>query len=116
MKKLGILILVMLLAWSWTGCSKEEPIAIRGEITSLGQGQDGQLLSIMVEGTIEEDTSLDKASIFIADKTKIIDKETGKKLQKEDLKEGQKVEVIVTGPVRESYPVQADAKEIRVLK
>ena len=118
MKKVGIIVLMMLLALTWTGCSNksEDKIGIRGEITSLAQGQNGQLLSIMVEGSLESDTMFDKASIFIADKTKIIEKATGKKVQKADLKEGQKVEVVVEGPVRESYPVQADAKEIRVLE
>jgi beta-N-acetylhexosaminidase len=57
----------------------------------------------------------DKASIAITDKTKIIKKATQKKFLMDDLKEGVQVEVLLEGPVRESYPVQADAKEVRVL-
>ncbi len=117
MKKILIIILAAIVALGLLGCDQNnEKIGVRGKITNLVQGQDNQITSILVEGDLENDTAYDKASISITSKTKIIEKGTKKKLSKDDLKESMQVEVIFEGPVRESYPVQADAKEIRVLK
>ena len=118
MKKILMIVLTAALAFSLIGCGKnsdKEKIGVRGEITNLSQGQDNKVIFILVEGNIENDTSYDKASVAITDKTKVIEKDTQKKFSKEDLREGMQVEVVMEGPVRESYPVQGDAKEIRVL-
>lgn len=118
MKKLVYIILALILTLSLFGCSnnkENEKIGIRGEITKLNQGKDIKVFFIFVEGPLEMDTEFDKASITITEKTRIIEKATNKKLSKNDLKEGMKVEVLVDGPVRESYPVQFDAKEVRVI-
>ena len=117
MKKILFIALAFILTLSLIGCSSKESekIGIRGEITKLSQGKDIKTFFIFVEGTLEKDTEFDKASITITEKTRIVEKGTNKNLSKNDLKEGMKVEVLVDGPVRESYPVQFDAKEVRVI-
>jgi beta-N-acetylhexosaminidase len=118
MKKILIIVLVTVLALGLIGCGKNndnEKIGIRGVISDLSRSQDNKVTFILVEGNLESDTMYDKASIAITDKTKIIKKATQKKFLMDDLKEGVQVEVLLEGPVRESYPVQADAKEVRVL-
>lgn len=114
-KKIALVALCILIL-ALIGCQKDEAIDIRGEITAISKSTDNKIVSILVEGEQEEDTSYDKASISI-DKNTIIYLDTGKdKISVEELKEGIKVEVIFTGPVRESYPVQADAKTIRIIE
>ena len=118
MKKILMIVLTAALAFSLIGCGKnsdKERIGVRGEITNLSQGQDNEVIFILVEGNLESDTAYDKASIAITGKTKVIAKDTKKRLSKDDLREGMQVEVVMEGPVRESYPVQGDAKEVRIL-
>lgn len=95
---------------------------IRGEITDLGiagrRSQDmGILGAILVEGEIKEDTLYDKAGITINDQTRIVmvQKEMRWQVAFDVLQVGQQVEVRFSGPVAESYPVQATAAEIAIL-
>jgi hypothetical protein len=77
----------------------------------------GQLGTVLIEGVKEETTQYDKASVRITDKTKI-EKLAGKERKPakfEDLKVGAKVQAKFTGPVAESYPVQATAGELLIL-
>ncbi|WP_291651188.1 DUF3221 domain-containing protein [Clostridium sp.] len=90
----------------------DNKVAIRGLVTE--KNQEDKRGQILVEGKIEEDTEFDKASVSINTKTKIINQKSDEKLKLSDIKVGDKVEVIITGPVRESYPVQVDAKIIRI--
>lgn len=114
-KKVYIILLVLLvcliLGWSLI---KENNIkvAIRGLVTE--KNQKNEIGHILVEGDIEEDIEFDKANVSINKKTKIINENSDEKLKLSDIKVGDKVEVIITGEVRESYPVQVDAKIIRV--
>lgn len=115
-KKIILLVSTFLLL-SAVGCSKqitEEKIGIRGEITEVSLDDSGKITSILVEGKIEQDTQYDKASVSIGEKTKIYDNDTKEELKRNGLKKGAKVEIIFEGGVRESYPVQADAKIIKV--
>lgn len=100
-----------------------EKADIRGLITRVSAAnkeaqQKGILGSILVEGNKELTTQYDKASVRVTDKTKITMRFGPEKKVWgfEDLKKGRKVQVIFTGPVAESYPVQAVAKEIVVLE
>ncbi len=98
-----------------TGCSgavPDGPPSIRGTITSVSFSQGG-VGSILVEGPVADDTTLDKAALTITEGTKVIDA-SNKPFDAEGLKAGMQVEVWITGPVRESYPVQADADTVRV--
>ncbi|SCG82781.1 hypothetical protein DW1_1208 [Proteiniborus sp. DW1] len=114
-KKIIMLILCTVLL-SIIGCQREEKIDIRGEITSVVISDDNKVVSILVEGELEEDTSYDKASISIDESTSIYLLTVKDKVSAEELKEGIKVDVIFTGPIRESYPVQATAKIIRIIE
>lgn len=93
-----------------------DKIAVRGRITEIIKNKSNQDLinSIRVEGELEKDTTFDKAVVYMTGETTVYkDKH---KVDANSLKENMLVEVIITGPVRESYPIQADAKEIRILK
>ncbi len=114
--------LVAVVAAAWlTAALAGEPakVHIRGKVgrmtpPSEEQKKRGLLLTIMVEGSKEADTSYDRASVKITDKT-VIKLKVGKQIEDgklEDLKEGAIVTAVFTGPVLESYPVQATAKEI----
>jgi len=90
---------------------------IRGEITNIHQ-KEGITVSVLVEGEIEADTGYDKASVTITDTTRIYEKvgEDYLALSREDLYLGLRVEVLFTGVVLESYPVQTEAEEIVILR
>jgi beta-N-acetylhexosaminidase len=120
-KKIILVMCVFLLLVAAVGCSKakesaKENIGIRGQITELSLNDSGKVTEILVEGKIEQDTAYDKARVFIGDKTKIYKNDTKEELKVADLKKGAKVEIVFEGPVRESYPVQADAKIIRIIE
>lgn len=95
------------------------PPAIRGSITQRSAGSGGDLLgSILVEGQTEEGTSFDKASIAITGNTRIFE-QIGQNRQQTTfaaLQVGRQVEAWFDGPVAESYPVQATASDIVILK
>jgi beta-N-acetylhexosaminidase len=98
-------------------------IDIRGSITKMTPASDeakkkGLVAVLMVEGEKSKDTGYDKASVKVMDKTaikKMVGKDR-KDAKFEDLKVGAKVTATFTGPVLESYPVQATAKEIVILE
>lgn len=94
----------------------KEKLGIRGEITKVSLNDSGKITGILVEGKVEQDTVYDKASVYIGDQAKIYKNDTKEELERSALKEGLKVEIIFKGMVRESYPVQADAKIIRVME
>ena len=112
-KKVYLLLLIFLIfmisGWTLTK-ENNNKVAIRGLVTE--KSQEDEIGYILVEGKIEEDTEFDKASVSINTKTKIINEKSDEKLNLSDLKVV--VEVIIDGPVRESYPVQIDAKIIRI--
>ena len=92
---------------------------VRGKITNVSTSASGAVLgSILIEGKKEKDTSVDKAMTRITDKTAIFRMQNGKRVEAKfsDLKAGQTVEATFSGPVAESYPVQATAKEILILE
>jgi beta-N-acetylhexosaminidase len=107
------------------GCTSAEMApttnpAIRGNITNRNDagGQGGLVGSILVEGSVENDTQFDKASIAITPETQIFEQvgQTQSPASFEALQTGQQVEAWFTGPVAESYPVQAVASDIVILK
>lgn len=95
---------------------------IRGYVSSVwGISADprpgGVLGSILVEGELEEDTRYDRASVTITDDTGIFTESGGELVRAGfgDLAAGQLVQATFTGPVAESYPVQATASEVIIL-
>jgi serpin B len=89
------------------------PYDIVGKITRINKWKRGgeEKVSISVEGKKTAKTNYDKAWIEITSRTGIFGQDD-KAAKAEDLQEGFKVAVKFDGPVRESYPVQATAKEI----
>jgi hypothetical protein len=74
--------------------------------------------SILIEGQIENDTSFDKAAVTITTQTHIFE-QVGQERRPATfaaLQIGQQVEVWFDGPVAESYPVQARASDVMILK
>lgn len=112
-KKLLVIIMLVFFGTMLISCvsnNGKNPDII-GEIKSLNNTDNG--VSILVEGNITEHTTYDKASISVNKKTKVY--MGSKKSNIEELKEGQEVAVIFTGPVSEIYPVRTDAKEVRII-
>lgn len=100
----------------------DEGVDIRGYVTSTwGISADPRpsevLGSILIEGELEEDTSFDRANVTVTEDTRIYVQRDGERMEVDflDLTVGQYVEASFTGPVAESYPVQATASEIVVL-
>lgn len=96
---------------------------IRGNITVILQAdlqgrERGIIGTVLIEGVMEKDTEYDRASVTITNKTRILEQEGQVYRSKtfNDLKAGQKVQARFTGTVLESYPVQATAIEIVILK
>ncbi len=92
-----------------------------GTITSVDIAENGgdRLATILVEGTPEENAGLtsDKASVGLTKDTVLVNGEDKKYLEAEDLQlltVGTNIEIVFTGPVAESYPVQGGAKVIRL--
>lgn len=97
----------------------DEPIAhprrvdIRGRVAAL-QADGGGTVTVLIEGEKEPDTSNDKASVRVTAKTRLVNS-AGEKVSFAYLRVSQRVEARFTGPVAESYPVQAVAAEIWIL-
>lgn len=90
-------------------------IGIRGVVKNIVQGKDG--ITMLVEGKLEQDTSLDKASVTVNMSSKVLRDETPMTSQFafSEIKKGDTVEVTFNGPVAESYPVQGVAAIVRIL-
>ena len=93
--------------------SKINRIDIRGTVTNISVF--GNTTTILVEGQKEDDTYYDKASIRTDVKTLITKDLPSKKINVGEIKIGDKIEVTFTGPVAESYPVQAVAQLINII-
>jgi len=92
---------------------------VRGKIASISVSATNPALgTVLIEGKVEKDTSVDKASARVTAETSIFRMDHGKKVAGKfnDLKVGQTVEASFTGPVSESYPVQGTAIEIVILQ
>jgi len=124
MKKVAGLLLCAALLAAVTGCGSggiSRSPDIRGNITSLqasGESGGGTTGSILVEGTLQPDTKVDRASIRITRDTLIFDDVAGRRTRTGfgALEVGETVEAIFTGPVLESYPVQATAAQVVILR
>lgn len=128
MKSMRLAASLMLLVSLFLGCALPGATPgggadIRGTITSIYEAdaenrEKGIIGSILIEGVIEEDTEFDRASATITDETRILEQrgEDRRVVGFEALRVGQRVEARFTGPVMESYPVQATAMEIVILK
>ena len=99
--------------------AKEEKISIRGMPASVSPADDegkkaGILGTLLMEGRKDKDTEYDKAMVKVTKATKIF-MMVGKDLKPatfDDLKPNVKMEIQFSGPVGESFPVQATAGKI----
>lgn len=124
----NIFLTAILAATIFTGCSPKAAVEndrtdIRGRVTgiipSTGEAAEAHALQgfIQVEGIRQPDTQYDRAAITITDSTHISTSgDAGKDGKFSDLKMGDSVEAMFTGPVRMSYPVQATASKVRIIR
>lgn len=96
------------------GCAKPEPPDIRGKITHFAEIPNG--VAILVEGKVAEGTTYDKASVTVNKATEVVREGKDDDVGIKALSAGQTVEVWFTGPVAESYPVQAAAEKVVILE
>jgi len=82
-------------------------------ITPTEPGNNKKRVQMLVEADQNSTAALKQASITVTDDTLVEDAD-GKRLKAGQLKQGQKVDVWFEGAVRESMPVQATAKAVRV--
>ena len=101
----------------------KKKVDIRGSVVSIKRPNDEALdkklvAAVLVEGAKEADTGYDKANIKVTTETKIFVREgEGRRpVAFEALKVGDRVEARFTGPALMSYPIQAAASEITILK
>lgn len=86
-----------------------EPPFLSGTITAIGRVAEGW--TVRVEERPQDVSGSAKAALRVGDRTDVV-RADGGRARPEDLREGQRVRVWVTGPVMESYPVQAAARLI----
>lgn len=88
-------------------------VAIRGTIKE--SSHTGEVGNILVEADEASKYDFDIASVYITKDTLIY--RNGEKIayQENLLKKGMVVEVEITGTIRESYPVQVDAKILNIV-
>lgn len=110
-----------------TGADKAEPeprpvkppkADVRGTVKSVSALRARGLIGrMLIEGKKEADTGHDKASVTILAGATIEKWVGGKKVKAkfDDIKPGCVVQCVFTGPVAESYPVQARTKEVLIL-
>ena len=90
---------------------------IRGQIINV-YTSGGKITGILIEGVKETDTVYDKAIVGINSETHIYINSDGNFTNADSslLEKGQTVEVLFTGPIQTSDPIQASAIEIVILK
>ncbi len=127
MKRIIVVLLALLIMTSLAAC-KAAPddsgdVGIRGLITTvtIAEDQSDAFGSILVEGSTDDNTCLvsDKASVTLTADTVFVHDSEKKYMEATDMENltvGTKVEIIFTGPVAESYPVQGSAKVVRIIE
>lgn len=127
MKKIRIVLALILAITIFSGCSASMDtsgdVGIKGLITSVSSSENPAdiLATILVEGTVEENLGLvsDKASVSLDKDTVLVSGSDKKYFERSDIDKftvGLAVEVIFTGPVAESYPVQGGAKVLIIVQ
>jgi len=88
-----------------SGVPVEAP-SIRGQITAMPAAG-----SLLIEVDPSQASGSDKAMVQLATKARVMHRD-GRDASPGDLAVGQTVSIWFAGPVRESYPVQADARVV----
>ncbi len=124
--KLTVPVLLIIAATLFTALSCQggppelEQPDIRGAVEGFSDSMSDSVISgfILIEGVLEEDTKYDRALVTVTNRTDIY-QYNGERLikaQYEEIEYGSVIEVWFTGPVAESYPVQAEAETVVILK
>ncbi|MGL5647921.1 MAG: hypothetical protein ACRDDY_08725, partial [Clostridium sp.] len=71
--------------------------------------------TITIEGTLDDDTTYDKAMVEITKGTLIQKDNLSRLFNISDISEGTMVEVIFKGAIKEIYPVHATANIVRII-
>ncbi|MBS4537525.1 DUF3221 domain-containing protein [Clostridium sp. D2Q-11] len=131
MKKFSIFLIIILLMISIAGCTQDSKApssddnsstdgdsqfveyGVAGNITEITVSEDDSILgTIHVEGPKDNGATYDNAIVTVLPDTKIYSNDT---VNFKDLEVGMYVEIFFKGEVKESYPVQADAKQINII-
>jgi beta-N-acetylhexosaminidase len=88
------------------------PPSIQGRVTAVDRAGE-RIGSIRVEANPSESSGSDKAVVRITQGTEIVRADSAR-ADFNALASGQWVRVWFTGPVRESYPIQADAARVEI--
>ena len=111
-----VLLLAATLILSACSNTQAQPDLI-GKINSVQQVLQGDKPGLILVSTLGDKTS-DKYVLTVTPDTSI-QRQVGEALEPAsfgDLRVGQDIKVWLTGPVRESYPAQADAKKIVIIE
>ncbi|MDW7683840.1 MAG: DUF3221 domain-containing protein [Bacillota bacterium] len=132
-KKISILLVLSLLVLTLAACSSQEEAAppniendppsandsqlveygVAGHIVDITVSENDDVLgTIQVEGPENNGAEYDKAIVTVKPSTKIYLSDL---TSFDSLEVGMYVAVFFDGPARESYPVQADAKQINII-
>lgn len=90
------------------GLPPAEPPSITGTVTAVGPGR-----TLRIEERPQEPAGSEKAQVRVPEGARIIDS-AGARLAFEEIRAGEVASAWFTGPVAESYPVQATASAIVV--
>lgn len=90
----------------------QNAVGIRGEVTDVAMSS-GEL-TMMVEATGSDYGMYDKASVRVGADTVVVTQD-GKTAAMEQIGKGDAVEVVFSGPVAESYPVQGKALRVKIM-
>ncbi len=90
-----------------------DEIEIRGTITQLQASEDGAVILVETPSG-DEVAAYDKAAVRLTQQTPIM--LDSQRLQLKQLEVGMYVAIQFEGPVAESYPVQAVAREVEVIQ
>ncbi len=134
MKKLSIIMMMLLFILTVTGCGTVDktgdtnPSQNGTKGNNINTGSDSKVKAVTFKAEVIENKetlliapdkdsneykSSDKMTVNLTD-TVITDKD-GKKITKEEIKQGDRVEITYNGLVLESYPAQIGAATIKVL-
>lgn len=132
MKKVSLVGTIVLVMLMFIGCQTSSPTPIptrtpiqletknphiRGQIINV-YTSGGKITGILIEGFKEADTVYDRSIVGINSETHIFINSDGNFTDADSslLEKGQAVEVLFTGPIQTSDPVQASAIEIVIPK
>ena len=93
----------------------QEAPSIRGTLTAIESGTQGQGGLLTIEEDPNATAGSAKARVRLTGATNLI-RANGQRLGFTEFKVGQRLEAWFEGPVAESYPVQATAKAVRVIE